>query len=256
MEARMVGKHLDKPEIRNARNMHEAYNLVLQGEEAKWRATLVARGLMRESPVRVQEGDALEVLPMLAEETFDLIIADPPYAIDAGAAGFRSRTVHHHNYDDLRKAAERLIGTILTEGFRACKTRPNLFLFTDIDLWPWLFERAEKAGWSPFRTPIIWAKSDSEGLAPWGREGFRRTYELIFYATKGGRGLVRPPVDILRYNRVPRSERDYGAAKPEALMRELIECSTLPHLVVAPSASRRTIRLTILRWQSWESRMH
>jgi len=99
-----------------------------------------------------------------------------------------------------------------TSGRHGLVTRANLFLFTDIDLWPWLFERAEKAGWSPFRTPIIWAKSDSEGLAPWGREGFRRTYELIFYATKGGRGLVRPPVDILRYNRVPRSERDYGAA--------------------------------------------
>jgi DNA modification methylase/ParB-like chromosome segregation protein Spo0J len=254
MEARWVEKHLDKPEIRNARNMHEAYNLALRHDEAHLRAIQVSQGLKRESPVRVQEGDALAVLPTLAGGTFDLIIADPPYAIDAGAAGFRSRTVHHHNYDDSRKAAEVLIKTILTEGFRACKSRANLFLFTDIGLWPWIFERAEQAGWSPFRTPIIWAKSDSEGLAPWGGEGFRRTYEIIFFATKNGRGLVRSPVDILRHNRVPRTERDYGAAKPEALMRELMECSTLPNdyvldpccgsgatLVAAKATSRRAL---------------
>lgn len=132
MEAGWVGEHLDKPEIRNARTMHEAYNLVLRHEEAQVRASRVKQGLARESPVRVKEGDAFEVLPTLAEGTFDLIVADPPYAIDAGAAGFRSRTVHHHNYDDSRKAAELLIGTILTEGFRVCKPRANLFLFTDI----------------------------------------------------------------------------------------------------------------------------
>ena len=83
-------------------------------------------------------------------------------------------------------------------------------------------------GWKPFRTPIIWRKSEAEGLAPWGREGFRRTYEMIFFATKGKKGLLQSPVDILDESRVARHKRRYGPEKPTGLLEQLIECSTLP----------------------------
>ena len=83
-------------------------------------------------------------------------------------------------------------------------------------------------GWKPFRTPIIWRKIESEGLAPWGREGFRRTYEMIFFATKGKKGLLQSPVDILDESRVPRHKRRYGPEKPVGLIEQLIECSTMP----------------------------
>jgi site-specific DNA-methyltransferase (adenine-specific) len=97
-----------------------------------------------------------------------------------------------------------------------------------VDLFPFFKTAAASMGWKPWRTPIVWQKSESEGLAPWGREGFRRTYELIFWATKGQRGLLLSPTDVLTFKRVARAERRYGPEKPVELLERLIECSTMP----------------------------
>lgn len=231
-EARVIAKHLNDPSVKKARNQNDAYALAIQREEATTRRALVERLQSIPASIKLFEGDCRLILPTLEASTIDLIIADPPYGIEAGADGFRARTVHHHNYTDSPDEARAIATTIFLEGFRLAKPRANIFIFCDIDLWHFLSECGEKAGWSPFRTPIVWAKSDSEGLAPWGRQGFRRTYELILFATKGQRGLISSPVDILRHPRVPRAERDYAAAKPVSLIRELIECSTLPSEVV------------------------
>lgn len=235
VEAVKVARHLNDPMIAYARTSHEAYSLALRKEEAQLRALLVKQRKSLPTSIKVIEGDAFSILPTLEASTIDLIVADPPYGISAGAGGFRARTVHHHDYQDDPEYARRINQLIITEGFRVTKPRSNLFIFCDLDLWTFLQQGSAAAGWVPFRTPIIWAKSETEGLAPWGGQGFRRTYDLIFYATKGQRGLISSPVDILRHPRVGRAERDYAAAKPVGLLRELIACSTMEgELVLDP----------------------
>lgn len=51
---------------------------------------------------------------------------------------------------------------------------------------------------------------------------------MLFWATKGQRGLISSPVDVLDESRVSRSERTHAAEKPVGLLKTLIECSTLP----------------------------
>lgn len=257
-QAVIIDKHISDPAVRNARNEAEAFQLAIDRSEVAFRAEIarrqnaamdtaraaeqpgpvhrngggadVAPTILRqaERTVHVIHGSSFTVLPTLEEGRFDLILGDPPFGVNAGAPGFRARTVHHHNYEDTPDAAKQLIQCIFSEGFRCTKPRANIFLCTDIDLWPWLQVASSAAGWVPFRTPIIWQKSHSEGLAPWGRQGPRRTYEMVFFATKGGRGLIHSPIDVLDHPRVPRHTRDYGPAKPPSLMQELIECSTIP----------------------------
>jgi len=227
----ILSKHLDNPKIAKARNAEEALTLVFKQQEEKLVGILARKRLAAEpkqNDVELRHGDALDLLPTLADSTFDLIIADPPYGIAASSGGFRSRTVHHHNYEDTVRAAQSLALCILTEGFRITKSRANCFIFCDSDLFPWMREAAANMGWTPFRTPIIWRKSESEGLAPWGASGFRRTYEMIFYCTKGQRGLHASPTDVFDIKRVPRAERLFAAEKPVELLRQLIACSTLP----------------------------
>jgi site-specific DNA-methyltransferase (adenine-specific) len=227
-QAEIINKHLDKPEIQKARNATEAFNLIVANEQRAFEAELIRRGQKKIITIEVRHGSLLDIMPRLDPGQFDTILADPPYGIDVDSAGFRSRTVHHHNYADTPDAARNLISCILSEGFRVCKSRANIFIFCDIDLFGWIKEASARAGWDPFRTPITWQKSDSEGMAPWGREGFRRTTEWIFFARKGQKGLIHSPIDLLRYNRVPRDEREYGPEKPTDLLKALLSCSTLP----------------------------
>lgn len=226
--AEIISEHLSDPAIAKARNATEAFNLIIAKETRAFEAELIKRGQKRETFVEVRHGSLLTILPALDSSLFDTICSDPPYGINVGDGGFRQRTVHHHNYEDSPDSTRTILSCILTEGFRICKPRANLILFCDIDFFPWLKEAAARAGWDPFRTPITWQKSDSEGMAPWGREGFRRTTEWIFFARKGQKGLIHSPIDVLRHNRVGRADREYGPEKPESLLRELLSASTLP----------------------------
>jgi DNA modification methylase/ParB-like chromosome segregation protein Spo0J len=229
--ATAIAENLNNPTIAKARNETEAYNLLLKQQEESINATLARRRLAvsKNLPsITIRRGDALEILPRLESSIADLILSDPPFGIGADTGGFRQRTVHHHNYEDTPENARALAQAIILDGFRIAKPMANLFLFCDIDLFHTLKEMAGRVGWVPFRTPIIWRKSMSEGMAPWQGKGFRRTYEMLFWATKGQRGLISSPVDVLDESRVSRAERTHAAEKPTELLRQLIECSTLP----------------------------
>lgn len=226
--ATVIAENLSDPAIAKARNATEAFNLVNLKMHKAFEAELIKRGKKAVTSIEVRHGSLLEILPKLDSGLFDLICTDPPYGIDVDSAGFRSRTVHHHNYEDSPDDARTLLSCILTEGFRVCKPRANIFILCDIDLFGWLKEAAARAGWDPFRTPITWQKSDSEGMAPWGREGFRRTTEWVFFARKGQRGLIHSPIDVLRHNRVGRADREYGPEKPVPLLTQLLGAASLP----------------------------
>lgn len=237
-QARIVKEHLNDPKIAKARTAGEAYQLILKKEQDKLLAELTRRqstSQTTKSNIDIRNGDAFNILPKLDTDKYDLILSDPPYGISVSQAGFRKRTPHQHNYKDDEKTAQSLYELILTEGFRITRARANLFLFTDIKHWDYLQQLSANMGWTPWRTPVLWQKSEAEGLAPWGSQGFRRTYDIIFYATKGQRGLLSSPVDILTYKRVARNERIHAAEKPIELLQKLIECSTLPgDLIIDP----------------------
>lgn len=227
----IIAAHLDNEKIANARNPAEAEALIYKQEEEKLLAAIISRNLaaIPENPeIKLRHGDLLSILPNLDAGQFDLILGDPPYGIGASGSGFRARTVHHHNYEDTPEDAKRIAQCILTEGFRITKPRANLFLFCDIKLFDWLCLSAGNMGWAPFQRPLIWVKSESEGLAPWGGSGPRITTEFIFFATKGQRGLHVSPTDVFNVKRVPRQERLHAAEKPVELLTKLIACSTLP----------------------------
>jgi site-specific DNA-methyltransferase (adenine-specific) len=231
-QAIVIAQHLHKTSIALARDPSEAIRLIYQKEEEKVLAALAKRklaALPKDSlDIEIRNADLFQLLPVLDSATFDCLIADPPYGIDANSAGYRARAVHHHNYKDDADSAKALAQVILTEGFRVLRPRANIFIFCDIDLFPWLKATAQNMGWSVFRRPLIWVKSESEGMAPWGGQGPRITTEFIFYATKGQRGLNASPTDVLDFRRVSRDARTHAAEKPVELLKALVNCSTLP----------------------------
>jgi site-specific DNA-methyltransferase (adenine-specific) len=235
-QAELITKNLDRPEIAKARSFHEAAQLVLKEDAAKFEAEMIRRrkatiAAQTKDPkadlIEVRQGDCLEILPKMEDKTYDLILSDPPYGLNADKQGFRGRSKEHHNYEDNPEYAEEILLTILREGFRVTKNKANIFLFTDIDRFYYLRGAASRMGWTPWRTPIIWRKSETEGLVPWGRQGFARTYEIIFWATKGQAGLRMPLVDIIDQKRVPRHTRVHAAEKPVGLLQTIIDATTI-----------------------------
>lgn len=238
-ESLVIAEHLDNPAVANARTASEAHTIILRQEEEKVLAELSRRrqAKMVNPDIVMRLGDSLELMQSMEPDQVDLTLVDPPFGIDASGGGFRARTVVHHNYEDDEETSWNIQKAILTECFRLSKQRANIFMFTDIKWWDRLQRVSAQIGWTPFRRPLIWGKSDSEGLAPWGSSGPRITTEFIFFATKGQKGLLASPIDYLRVNRVPRNERIHAAQKPVELLRRLIECATLPgDLVFDPCA--------------------
>lgn len=230
-QATTIAENLHNPTIAKARNHNEAYNLILKAEEERINSIVARRRLAAVDTIpsiEVRRGDAVQLLPQLDPGIADLIFSDPPFGINADTGGFRQRTVHHHNYEDTPERAKGIYQSIIFDGFRVAKPMANMWLFCDIDMFFILREMCGRVGWVPFRTPIIWRKSMSEGMAPWQGKGPRRTYEMLLYATKGQRGLITSLVDVLDESRVSRSERTHAAEKPVELLKSIIECSTLP----------------------------
>lgn len=228
-QARIVAKHLDDPEIAKSRNASEAYAKILRRDEERINVELHTRAQADVTTIRCElvHASAIDFMPTVAAGLVDLILTDPPYGIGANSAGFRSRGEKAHEYDDSPKAAEAILQAILIDGWRITKTRANLFIFTDIDRWEFLKGAASRMGWSPFRTPIIWNKSMMEGMNPWGANGPLRVSEIIFYATKGQRGLLKSFPDVLFHPRVRDENKVFAAQKPHSLLRQLIEASTI-----------------------------
>lgn len=229
----VIAAQLHRPEIAKARNATEAYNLVLKAEQERFEAELIRRKKANISSetlrCEVRVGSATDLLVDHPSGLVDLILSDPPYGVYADSApGFRARSVLHHNYEDTPEYARELLRSILTEGWRITKPKANIFLFTDIKHFEWLQTFSAQMGWKPWRYPIIWQKSLSEGLTPWQGLGPVHTFDVIFYATKGFRGLRERMLDIIPEPRVKRNEKLYAAEKPLPLLQKIISASTIP----------------------------
>lgn len=235
-----LAPHLTDPEVIKATSVASAYAIVTRKSEEAAVAALVrkrtARGIMDNDPIRLLCGDARKLMLEVPNESVDLICTDPPYGVNADADNFSRRQTQKHTYVDDPNTARAFMQFLLTESWRVAKNRANIFMFVDSKHYDWLRETAERAAWAAFPVPIIWDKM-SPGIGPWQDNGFGRSYEMIFFATKGRRGLHTPLRDVLPHKRVPDTERHHAAQKPDSLLRQLIAASTIHgDLVLDPCA--------------------
>lgn len=221
--AQTVAPFMEMPLVKNAKSLRRAYAAVLDQQQAK-----LARDLRLLIPkvknINVILGDFLEVSKTLPKESFDVIISDPPYGIAAHQQSFEVK----HAYDDSRTYALDLYREIFRRGFSLLRPQGTIFLFCDIEHFITIRTFAESMAFSTWRTPVVWHKG-LEGPAPWGKNGFQRTYELLLFAVKGQRPLEIGPVpDVHLVKRVNRQDRKHAAEKPPELFRWLLQLSCRP----------------------------
>ncbi len=170
---------------------------------------------------RILQGNCLQILPEMAPESVDMILTDPPYAINYQSNRRVSKPKFDHIDGDLPGD---WIESFAHEAYRILKRNRHLYCFCRHDTYPLFCQAFTKAGFTLKRT-LIWIKNNH------GSGDLKGDYapmdEWIIFAQKGRRRLFgNRSNNILQYNKVHSGSLLHPTQKPVDLLRFLIEKST------------------------------
>lgn len=224
----IVSRHLNDPEVRDAKDVNEAFKVLKKKEErAKNEQIAATVGATFTAELHsILHADSVEWLQSAPEGKWDVILTDPPYGM--GADEFEDAGGHAqggHGYKDDEETFTRCMNALLFNLPRITKLSAHLYLFCDIERFPSIRELILKleGDWEVHRTPLIWHVPASNRKVPWPSYGPRRAYELILYAVRGKRPTTGVYPDVLSFP--PDTNFGHSAQKPVALYTELLRRS-------------------------------
>lgn len=220
----LVAGWLDDKEVREAPTKSEALKIIERRVNVAHRAAL-ARDFKVDphSDLQLYNWTMQAGAQFLSSnQAFDLIIADPPYGIDAGQ--WDNQSAIPHSYEDNLEQSDELYQFIATN--IPVRSEAHAYIFLDPRRFAAISATFSRAGWRVWPWPLVWDRGSSIGLLPWPHHGPRRTWEGILFAIKGDRRPTAVFPDVIRVAHDATVER--GAHKPPALYAELIKRSCNP----------------------------
>ncbi len=168
---------------------------------------------------QVIQGDSLEALTRMDEETFDLVLIDAPY--------FNYVTSYRQDKEDklsqplVQQAREDQLRAV-QECIRVLKSGKAFYYFTNWQEAWWFQQRFHTF----LRNEIIWDKGNWSAGDLQGSFGNR--YEVIFLGTKGRGWKYKGKREADIWTGIPRvgTNRLHSTEKPIELYRKIIENST------------------------------
>lgn len=171
-------------------------------------------------------GDNRNVLndhSLFPNECVDLIVTDPPYAINYRSN--RRLVLPKFNsiaLDDNRE----WIDEFCVESYRVLKQNSHLYCFCRWDTYPYFFVALQSAGFTMKRT-LVWVK-DNHGSGDL-RGDYAPQDEWILFAVKGKKNLVAPRIsNVIEIPKIASPKLLHPTEKPIDLLKILISKSTLP----------------------------
>ncbi len=222
----LVSAYLEDEEIRKASTRKDAAKLIRKKLQ-KQKMEKLARDFDLDKLKTEHElirGDLIEKLKDFEASTFDCIIADPPYGIDADQ--FKNQNAVKHTYKDDKEYSDLIITTIVEEGMRITKQKAHCYMFLDIGRFEDVKLIFQMAGWYVWKTPFIWYKGTTIGLLPRPNHGPRRSYEAILYAIKGNKETTMVASDVITVEHDRDVER--GAHTPIGVYANLLARTCVP----------------------------
>lgn len=237
---KVLADHLHIPEVKNATDQNSAYKALARHLELDLRTMLGGRvSASTASRHQCLHGDFRTILGRHCElSTFDCILTDPPYGVNADQ--FSSQSDLEHSYKDDTITAMQLYGDLARLGYEYTRPDAHLYAFCDLRHWSELVAIFSSFQWQVCPYPIIWDKGN-QGIAPNATWLPRRTHETILYARKGGKQSTGLYPSIIPNIRVV-DTKVHAAQKPVALYEELLKRSCLMgEKVLDPFAGSGTI---------------
>lgn len=222
-DSQVIADHLDDPDVAAAKSKKEALKLIQRKAEAQHNAKLAREFDIEKTPHTLIHGDVRDILPSLTDASFDVILTDPPYGIDAHAFGDMADAAHEYN--DTVDYFRELLRLVAIESFRLAKPSAHLYMFCDIRYFHEISVALQISGWDVWPTPFIWDKGNV-GMLPRPAHGPRRTYETIVYAIKGDRPTTGVYTDVITIPGIQAPR--FGAEKPYELYANLLRRSIRP----------------------------
>ena len=239
-DAIALSEHLDDEEVAKAKTAKEAMK-VLKNKHIAFLTEELAKQIGNEPQAKeldFRNEDMCEAILKIPDSSYDCIVTDPPYGIDA--QDFGSQTDKGHQYDDDLTTFIKLIGVLATEGYRVLKDQAHMYVFCDFKQVSYISDVLLKEGFTVWPRPIIWDKG--VGMLPVKDLGPRYTYECILYANKGKRPVTAIYNDVIRIPSVDGKTSIHAAQKPVDLFANLIKrCCNPGDTVLDPFAGSGTI---------------
>lgn len=226
-DSKVLADHLDDPEVAAAKSKKDALKIIERKASAAHNAKLAETFDTSRTPHSLILGDMQEILPTLEDNSFDVILTDPPYGVDAHKFGDMADAAHE--YEDSPDYFRSLIALLSVEGFRVAKPQAHIYIFCDIRNFPVISIALTVAGCDVWQTPIIWDKGNV-GMLPRPDYGPRRCYEAIAYAIKGDKKTNFVAPDVIRIPGI--QTPTFGAEKPWELYHNLLARSVRPGATV------------------------
>ncbi len=172
---------------------------------------------------KIHQGDCLELMKDIEDNSIDLIVTDPPYFLPASHYGatirLKTTKVWKRNFADLG-ILEHFFKDVFKEFERILKPTGVIYFFCDGQSYPLFYYHLY--GFCKSVRPLIWDKKVGVNGYHW-----RHQHELIIFAQMPeNRPVPTGDGDILRYPSVKMNERKHKAEKPLELMKSLISKSS------------------------------
>ncbi len=179
---------------------------------------------------RLWLGNSLEIMAS-KHGMFDHIITDPPYAIDMdnldqqnlGVSNIASVRETHKVDENLA-----LLQAFVPAAYLSLKANGFLIMWCDQEVWDWLKDQAQGAGFKAQRWPITWVKLHqcANGQAAYN---FTKTTEIAMVCRKGNVQIVErgTPSHILAAHDDFKTKMDHPFVKPYAAWEHLIQAVSI-----------------------------
>ena len=229
------------PEITKCKTKQEARTLSRRKKSAETRLiqnALIPKEMLSENEIfGIHKGDSREILKDIPDNTADLIIADPPYAIDFPSKERNQQFIDTYGdllVDEIRQVMA-IVEPVMEECARILKPGGHLYLFFGIQHYN-SFRSALELTWmlNVQSTPLFWIKSSGENYKPYHR--FTVNYESFFFAWKHKdedskknftqNEFSKPHVSTFENHKLNKTKKEHPAQKPLSLYKDIIETSS------------------------------